>query len=66
MDDSAAVHGAVDCRALVGYDLRAPCYARRASRGLNSFIASGIWRDRCTSQIEFPGAQMAALANEAA
>jgi hypothetical protein len=53
-----AESGAVDCRALVGYDLRAP-------GGHEAFIASEIWRDRCMRQIEFAVARMAALADEA-
>ena len=59
MDEFGAAHGAVDCRALVGYDLRAP-------GGHAAFMASGIWRDRCMRQIEFVVARMAALADEVA
>jgi C_GCAxxG_C_C family probable redox protein len=57
MDDFAAAHGAVDCRALVGYDLRAP-------GGHEAFVASGIWRERCMRQIEFVVARLAVLADE--
>ena len=38
-------HGAVDCRALIGYDLRAP-------GGHDAFLAGGAWRDGCMRQIE--------------
>ena len=57
MDDFAAEHGAVDCRDLIGYDLRGPGQHR-------AFIAGGIWRDRCMRQIEFAVTRMAPLANE--
>jgi C_GCAxxG_C_C family probable redox protein len=52
-------HGALDCRDLVGYDLRAP-------GGHEAFIASGIWRDRCLRQVEFAVGRMAPLADPAA
>jgi C_GCAxxG_C_C family probable redox protein len=46
MDDFQAEHGAVDCRALVGREIRTPEQHR-------AFIDSGIWRVTCMSQIEF-------------
>lgn len=46
IDEFRARHGAVDCRALIELDLRAPG-AHRA------FIRSGVWRDRCMPQVEF-------------
>jgi C_GCAxxG_C_C family probable redox protein len=57
MDDFRAEHGAVDCRDLIGYDLRAP--GQHAA-----FIAGGIWRDRCMRQIEFAVTRMARLVDE--
>lgn len=39
-------HGAVDCRELIGIDLRAPGAHR-------TFIRSGVWQDRCMVQLEF-------------
>ena len=46
MDAFTAAFGAVDCRALIGLDLRAP--------GVHeAFSESGIWRDRCMRQVEF-------------
>ena len=40
-----AEHGALDCRTLIGYDLRAP-------GGHDAFLASDVWRDTCLRQIE--------------
>lgn len=45
MDDFRAAHGAVDCRALVGRDIRTPEQHK-------AFIDSGIWRVACMSQID--------------
>lgn len=52
-------HGAVDCRALIGYDLRSP-------GGHEAFLASGIWRDGCLRQIETVVRQLAGLAEPGA
>lgn len=52
-------HGAVDCRDLIGYDLRAP-------GGHEAFLASGIWRDGCVRQIETVVRHLAGLADPAA
>jgi len=49
-------HGAVDCRDLIGYDLRAP-------QGHRDFIESGAWRDSCMRQIEFVVGRLAMLAD---
>lgn len=57
MGDFLAEHGAVDCRDLIGYDLRAPGQHE-------AFIAGGIWRDRCMRQIEFAVTRLAPLAVE--
>jgi len=54
-----AEHGAADCRALVGVDLRSP-------GGHEAFIASGAWREGCMRQIEFVVARLAPLADRAA
>lgn len=59
MDDFRGEHGAVDCRDLIGLDLRAPG-AHRA------FLRSGVWRDRCMPQIEFVIRRLASLADSAA
>ena len=59
MDDFRAEHGSVDCRDLIGVDLRAP-------GGHDRFIASGIWRDGCMRQIEFAVSRMAPLVDDAA
>ena len=52
----AAEHGAVDCRTLVGVDLRAP-------GGHEAFLASGAWREGCMRQIEFVVGRLAVLAD---
>ncbi len=38
-------HGSVDCRELIGHDLRAP-------GGHQAFLDSGLWRTHCMAQIE--------------
>jgi C_GCAxxG_C_C family probable redox protein len=56
LDDFAREHGAVNCRELIGMDLRAPgAHAR--------FVDSGIWRTRCMAQIEFALRALAPLAD---
>ena len=50
-------HGAVDCRDLIGTDLRAP-------GGHDAFLASGVWREVCLRQIETVVGRLAALASE--
>ena len=57
MDDFLAEHGALDCRDLIGYDLRAPGQH-------DAFIAAGAWRERCMRQVEFAVTRMAPLADE--
>ena len=59
MDEFLAAHGALDCRDLIGYDLRAP-------GAHDAFIAGGTWREGCMRQIEFVVRTMAPLADEAA
>jgi len=59
MDDFRAEHGTLDCRALIGYDLRAP-------GGHEAFIAGGAWRDGCMRQVEFAVRRLAPLADAAA
>jgi C_GCAxxG_C_C family probable redox protein len=54
MDEFAVTFGAVNCKDLTGYDLRADH---------DAFIQSGIWRDRCIRQIEFAIARLAPLAD---
>jgi C_GCAxxG_C_C family probable redox protein len=56
LDAFRAEHGAVDCRDLVGVDLRAP-------GGHETFLASGAWREGCLRQIEFVVARLAPLAD---
>jgi C_GCAxxG_C_C family probable redox protein len=46
MDDFRERYGAVDCRTLVGVEIRTP-------EQHQAFIDSGIWREACMSQIEF-------------
>jgi C_GCAxxG_C_C family probable redox protein len=58
MDEFRAEHGAIDCRELIPFDLRAP-------GGHDAFIASGIWRERCMDQIEFALHRSVALADRA-
>jgi C_GCAxxG_C_C family probable redox protein len=52
-------HGAVDCRELVGSDLR-------TEEQHAAFMESGIWRDRCMRQVEFSVRRLAPLADEGA
>jgi C_GCAxxG_C_C family probable redox protein len=52
------VHGSVDCRELIGYDLRAP-------GGHDAFMAADLWRTACIGQIETVVAYLAALADPA-
>jgi C_GCAxxG_C_C family probable redox protein len=59
MEAFAREHGSVDCRELIGIDLRAPGAHER-------FIASGAWRDRCMRQIETTVALLAPLADDEA
>ncbi len=56
MDAFRSAHGAVDCRDLLGIDLRAP-------GAHDAFITSGAWRSRCMAQIEFAVGRMAPLAD---
>ena len=48
-------HGAVDCRDLIGYDLRAPGQHQ-------AFVDSGLWRERCAGQIRTVVGHLAPLA----
>ncbi len=59
MDAFAAAHGAVACRDLLGMGIRSEAEHR-------AFIESGIWRDRCTAQVEFAVARLAPLADPVA
>lgn len=59
LDAFRVEYGAVDCRALIGYDLRAPS-------GHEAFLASGTWRVGCMRQIESVVGRLAALADPAA
>jgi C_GCAxxG_C_C family probable redox protein len=56
IDGFRAEHGAIDCRDLIGIDLRAP-------GGHQAFIAGGAWRDGCMRQIEFVVGRLAPLAD---
>lgn len=56
MEDFRAEHGAVDCRDLIGLDLRAP-------GAHEAFLRSGAWRDRCLTQIEFTVERLVPLAD---
>jgi C_GCAxxG_C_C family probable redox protein len=59
IDDFRSEHGAVDCRDLIGIDLRAP-------GGHDAFLASGVWRDACMRQIQTVVGHLAGLADESA
>lgn len=59
METMRVQHGATDCRALIGIDLRAP-------GGHEEFIRSGVWTDRCMRQIETAVRYGVPLADEAA
>jgi C_GCAxxG_C_C family probable redox protein len=55
IDAFEAEFGAVDCRALLGRDIRTP-------EAHAAFIESGIWRTACLRQIEFAVERLAGLA----
>ena len=57
LDDFRVRHGAVDCRDLIGIDLRAP-------GAHDEFMAGNLWRERCMPQIEFVVGALAPLADE--
>jgi C_GCAxxG_C_C family probable redox protein len=59
MDAFRHEHGSVDCRELIGCDLRAP-------GGHDAFLASGIWRDGCLRQVEWVVGHLAGLADQRA
>lgn len=59
MEEFEAEHEAVNCRDLIGLDLRTEDQHA-------TFIASGIWRDRCMRQIEFSVRRLAPLADDVA
>lgn len=59
IDEFAGEHGAVECRRLVGVDLR-------TKAGHRAFIESGAWRDGCMRQIEFAVRRLVPLADEEA
>ena len=59
LDAFRDAHGAVDCRDLIGCDLRAP-------GGHEAFLASGAWRDGCMRQLEFVVRHLASLADRVA
>jgi C_GCAxxG_C_C family probable redox protein len=59
LDAFRAEYGAVDCRTLIGCDLRVP-------GGHDDFLASGVWRDGCMRQIEFVVGRLAAASQPAA
>jgi C_GCAxxG_C_C family probable redox protein len=59
LEDFVMEHGALDCRDLIGYDLRAP-------GGHEAFIASGTWRTVCMRQIESVVGHLALLGDPVA
>jgi C_GCAxxG_C_C family probable redox protein len=59
IDDFDGEHGAVDCRDLLGMEVRTK--AQHAA-----FIESGIWRDVCMRQVEFSVRLLTPLADEGA
>ena len=58
MEAFQAEYGAVDCRELIGYDLRAPGQHQ-------AFVDSGLWRERCAGQIRTVVGHLAPLADGA-
>jgi C_GCAxxG_C_C family probable redox protein len=48
-------YGTVDCRGLIGFDLR---------REHESFIDSGIWKTKCAIQIEYVVSRLAELSSQ--
>jgi C_GCAxxG_C_C family probable redox protein len=58
IDGFEAEFGAVDCRALLGLEIRTP-------EAHAAFIESGIWRTACLRQIEFAVERLAGLAGDA-
>ena len=59
MEEFSARHGAVDCRELIGYDLRAPGEHE-------AFLESGLWREACLAQIRTVVASLAELGERGA
>jgi C_GCAxxG_C_C family probable redox protein len=59
IDEFREAHGAIDCRALTGLDLRAP-------GGHEAFVAGDAWREACMRQIELVVRRLAPLADPAA
>jgi C_GCAxxG_C_C family probable redox protein len=59
MEGFLAEHGAIDCRDLIGIDLRAP-------GGHVAFIRSGAWQGPCMRQVETAIRAAAPLADEQA
>jgi hypothetical protein len=57
IEEFRAEHGSIDCRDLIGFDLRAPGQHE-------AFIAGGTWREKCMRQVEFAVTRMAPLADE--
>lgn len=57
MEAFEAEHGAVDCRSLIGYDLRAPGQH-------DAFLESGLWREACAAQIRTVVGHLAGLADD--
>jgi C_GCAxxG_C_C family probable redox protein len=58
LDAFREAYGATDCRALTGYDLRAPGQH-------DAFIAEGRWRETCMAQIELVVRRLAPLGEPA-
>lgn len=57
IDGFEAEFGAIDCRALLGRDIRTP-------EAHAAFIESGIWRTACLRQIEFAVDRLAGLTDD--
>jgi hypothetical protein len=56
MEAFRAERGAIDCRELIGYDVRAPGQHQ-------AFIKNSLWREACASQSRTVVAQLAGLAD---
>lgn len=57
MDEFVRQHGAVDCRALLGRDIRTPGQHQ-------AFLDGGLWRTVCMSQIETVVRRLASLPDD--
>ena len=57
MDDFRRKHGAVECRTLIGQDIR-------TAEQHQAFLESGLWRQTCMGQITFAVDRLVALPDD--